>query len=101
MTLGNSTASTTANWKKGTVRLYGTTAYYTDLVSGAPSANRTITLPDKTGTIALTSDIPIVFVGSTSSTNGTQGLVPAPLSTDTDKYLKADGTWDIPAARWV
>lgn len=57
LTLGNSTASTTANWKKGTVRLYGTTAYYTDLVSGAPTANRTITFPNATGTVALTSDI--------------------------------------------
>lgn len=60
LTLGNSTASTTANWKKGTVRLYGTTAYYTDIVSGAPTANRIITLPNATGTLALTTDIPDV-----------------------------------------
>lgn len=57
LTLGNSTASTSANWKKGTIRLYGTTAYYTDLLSGAPSANRTITFPNATGTVALTSDL--------------------------------------------
>lgn len=57
LTLGNNTASTTANWKKGTIRLYGTTAYYTDIVSGAPTANRTITLPNTTGTVALTSDL--------------------------------------------
>ena len=67
LTLGNSTASTSANWKKGTVRLYGTTAYYTDLVSGAPSANRTITFPNATGTVALTSDIPDVSSFVTSS----------------------------------
>ena len=67
LTLGNSTASTTANWKKGTIRLYGTTAYYTDLVSGAPSANRTITFPNATGTVALTSDIPDVSSFVTSS----------------------------------
>lgn len=66
LTLGNSTASTTANWKKGTVRLYGTTAYYTDLISGAPSANRTITFPNATGTVALTSDIPTVSYPVTS-----------------------------------
>lgn len=60
LALGNSTASTSANWKKGTVRLYGTTAYYTDLVSGAPTTNRTITFPNATGTVALTSDIPTV-----------------------------------------
>ena len=70
LVLGNSTASTTANWKKGTVRLYGTTAYYTDLVSGAPSANRTITFPNATGTVALTSDIPTVPSSTGSATTG-------------------------------
>lgn len=70
LTLGNSTASTTANWKKGTVRLYGTTAYYTDLVSGAPSANRTITFPNATGTVALTSQIPTVPSSTESATTG-------------------------------
>lgn len=70
LTLGNSTASTTANWKKGTVRLYGTTAYYTDIVSGTPTANRTITLPNATGTLALTSDIPSVPTSAASSTTG-------------------------------
>lgn len=69
LTLGNSTASTTANWKKGTVRLYGTTAYYTDVVSGAPTANRTITLPNATGTLALTTDIPTVPTNVSSFTN--------------------------------
>lgn len=70
LTLGNSTASTTANWKKGTIRLYGTTAYYIDIVSGAPTANRTITLPNKTGTVALTSDIPTVPTTTQSATTG-------------------------------
>lgn len=69
LTLGNSTASTSANWKKGTVRLYGTTTYYTDLVSGAPTANRTITLPNATGTVALTSDIPTIPTNISSFTN--------------------------------
>lgn len=70
LTLGNSTASTTANWKKGTIRLYGTTAYYADIVSGAPTANITITLPNKTGTIALTSDIPTVPTVTGNSATG-------------------------------
>ena len=60
ITLGNNTASTTANWKQGKVILYGTTAYATTIVAGAPSAARTITLPNNTGTVALTSDIPDV-----------------------------------------
>lgn len=60
LTLGNNTASTTANWKKGTLRLYGTSSSYTDIVSAVTTTARTITLPNATGTVALTSDIPDV-----------------------------------------
>lgn len=57
LTLGNSTASGTANNKQGQLVLYGSTAY-AHTIQGAPTAARTLTLPNKTGTIALTSDIP-------------------------------------------
>ena len=57
LVLGNNIASSTANWKAGKISLYGTTAYATTIVSGAPSAARTITLPNKDGTVALTSDL--------------------------------------------
>ena len=33
------------------------------------------------------------FAGTDGQTAGTAGLVPAPATTDTDKYLKSDGTW--------
>lgn len=33
------------------------------------------------------------FTGATPSTDGAQGLVPAPLAGDDAKFLKADGTW--------
>lgn len=33
------------------------------------------------------------FTGATSGAAGAHGLVPAPASGDTDKYLKSDGTW--------
>lgn len=33
------------------------------------------------------------FTGATSGTAGTAGLVPAPASGETDKYLKSDGSW--------
>ncbi len=33
------------------------------------------------------------FTGATSGAAGVAGLVPAPASGDTDKYLKSDGTW--------
>lgn len=34
------------------------------------------------------------FVGTDGQTAGTAGLVPAPVATDADKFLKSDGTWD-------
>jgi hypothetical protein len=36
------------------------------------------------------------FVGATSSVAGTAGLVPAPTTSDPDKFLKGDGTWGAP-----
>lgn len=55
LVLGNNIASGTAKNKRGAIRAYGNGAYYTDLVFGTPSANRTITFPNATGTVALTS----------------------------------------------
>jgi hypothetical protein len=34
-----------------------------------------------------------IFIGATDLTNGSAGLVPAPLTTDKEKFLKGDGTW--------
>lgn len=34
------------------------------------------------------------FVGTDGTSAGESGLVPAPAATDTDKFLKSDGTWD-------
>lgn len=34
------------------------------------------------------------MTGATSQAAGSAGVVPAPLVTDVDKFLKADGTWD-------
>lgn len=36
---------------------------------------------------------PTDFTGATSQLAGAHGLVPAPTTSDTDKYLKGDGTW--------
>lgn len=36
------------------------------------------------------------FTGTDGQTDGTQGLVPAPLTTDVDKFLSANGTWQTP-----
>ena len=34
-----------------------------------------------------------IFIGATDLTNGSAGLVPAPLTTEKEKFLKGDGTW--------
>lgn len=70
--LGNTTATTSAGGKEGIIRLYGTSAtYYVELKAGAPSANRTISFPNKAGTVALTTDIPTVSYPVTSVNNKT------------------------------
>jgi hypothetical protein len=38
-----------------------------------------------------------VMEGATSQKNGTKGAVPAPQTTDVDKFLKGDGTWATPS----
>ena len=68
ITLGNSTASGTANNKQGQLVMYGSTAY-AHTIKGAPTAARTLNLPDKDGTIALTSDIPTVPTKTSDLTN--------------------------------
>ena len=34
-----------------------------------------------------------IFIGATDLTNGSAGLVPAPLTTEKEKFLRGDGTW--------
>lgn len=38
------------------------------------------------------------FTGATTLQAGTAGLVPAPTTSDPDKFLKGDGTWGTPAS---
>lgn len=55
--VGNATASGTAGNKYGEIRIYNTSSGYTSLVGTASSTNRTITFPNATGTVALTSNL--------------------------------------------
>lgn len=50
-------------------------------------------LASKINAKANTTDLPSVMTGATSQAAGTSGLVPAPTTSDVDKYLKGDGTW--------
>ena len=45
-------------------------------------------------TISATDTTYSAFTGTDGQTAGTSGLVPAPATTDADKFLKSDGTWD-------
>lgn len=45
-------------------------------------------------TIELSDTTYFDFVGTDGQTAGAAGLVPAPATTDVDKFLKSDGTWD-------
>lgn len=93
--LGNTTATSSAGGKEGQIRLYGTNAtYYLDLKPGAiASSNKTITFPNATGTVALTSDIPTV---PSITLNGASTASPsfyAPTSAGTNGYyLKSNGS---------
>ena len=48
------------------------------------------------GTISATDTTYSDFGGATSSVAGSAGLVPAPTTSDPDKFLKGDGTWGTP-----
>lgn len=54
--VGNSTKTGTAGNARGVVRVYGTGAYYHQ-IQGDATANRTLTLPNKNGTLATTDDV--------------------------------------------
>ena len=70
LTLGNSTTSSTAGWRRGIIQLYGYGAYSTTIENRTSTDNRTIILPDKSGTVALTSDIPTVPTATGNSAAG-------------------------------
>ncbi len=38
------------------------------------------------------------FIGATATANGARGAVPQPNSGDQEKFLRADGTWQVPSS---
>lgn len=75
LTLGNSKASGTAGNKYGELRIYNTSSGYKAIVGTASSTNRTITLPNATGTVALVQSTVAVHSGTSApaSTLGKNG----------------------------
>ena len=53
-TVGNSISSGTADNKQGQLAMFGLNSYYVKLVPGTLTANRTLTIPNANGTVALT-----------------------------------------------
>ena len=86
--LGNGTASGTAGNQRGVLRMYGDTAYYHQF-QNSPTANRTITLPNAGGTMALLTTVyPVgAIYMSTSSTS------PASLFGGTWEQIKDRFLW--------
>lgn len=62
----------------------------------AAGTNMTSSYSSGTITLNATDTTYSDFVGATSGTAGAHGLVPAPTTSDPDKFLKGDGTWDTP-----
>ena len=90
--LGNETAVSSAGGKEGQIRLYGTNAtYYLDLKAGAiTDGNKIITFPNKTGTIALASEIPTVTLnGNATASPSFYAPTGAGIS---GQYLKSNGS---------
>lgn len=67
-----------------------TTTLQRPLIAGA---NISIINGPNGPTISATDTTYSAFTGATSSVAGSAGLVPAPTTSDVDKYLKGDGTW--------
>lgn len=93
----------------GSLATVATTGAYSDL-SGTPTIpvvnNATLTVTQNgtsmgtftansstDTTIAVTDTTYSNFTGTDGTSAGTNGLVPAPATTDAGKFLKADGTW--------
>lgn len=67
-----------------------TTPLQEPLIAGA---NISIIMGPYGPTISATDTTYSAFTGATSSVAGSAGLVPAPTTSDPDKFLKGDGTW--------
>lgn len=104
--IGNNIPAGTEGNSRGQVILFGEGSAYTALYAPNSTQNRAIDLPDKSGTLALTSDVPVVteltqsVTVTANSVNGTAlnfGSIP------TSKILMVQVTWsnsvnDVPVS---
>lgn len=76
----------------------GTLSDQTDLQTALNAKQDTLTAGSNVsiasdGTISATDTTYSAFTGTDGTTTGSAGLVPAPTTSDADKYLKSNGTW--------
>ena len=90
---GNSIASGTEGNKRGEIWFFGENTKRVNLMASALTADREVYLPNKDGTVALTSDVPSTYAGS--STAGGSATSAESLSTSgTERdYWRGDNTW--------
>jgi hypothetical protein len=92
MLLGTAqTVTAGKTFNDGTILLKNVAGTFSASFTNTITAARTYTLPDATGTIALTSNLP------TTMTATVGGLVPTPPNSTT-LFLRGDGTWATPAS---
>lgn len=80
-------------WK--TVSIYSL-PIASDTTLGGIKVGTNLTIDAGTGVLSATDTTYSNFVGATSGVAGSAGLVPAPTTSDPDKFLKGDGTWGTP-----
>lgn len=83
--IGNGTGEN-ARSNAATVKWNGEAWFAGDVYTGSTSGTN-----KDAGSKKLATDD--TFMGTNGTENGSKGLVPAPTSQDTNKYLKSDGTW--------
>lgn len=60
---------------------------------GGVKVGSNLSIDSETGVLDATDTTYSAFTGTDGETAGTAGLVPAPATTDADKFLKSDGSW--------
>lgn len=63
---------------------------------GGIKVGSNLSIDSGTGVLSATDTTYSDFTGATTQQAGAAGLVPAPTTSDPEKYLKGDGTWDTP-----
>lgn len=75
----------------GALQLYYGVLKNADVLAGdGISLTKVAPTTSASGSMTISSS---AFTGTDGATDGTLGAVPAPLTTDADKFLKSDGTW--------